>query len=89
MRITRWGLYSNVLLTVSKAVVGVMAGSVALVADAVHSLSDLFSDLVTMLTLKFSSKGPDEDHPYGHGRIEVGGLAGDALDANPILPCFS
>ncbi len=79
-RITRLGLYSNIGLTVVKAVAGVMGNSVALVADALHGLSDMVTDAVTLLTIKHASAPADRDHPYGHGRIEdVGTLAVSAI----------
>lgn len=66
----------NVLLTVLQLVVGTMAGSQALVADALHSLSDLVSDFVVLVATRQSRKAADAEHPYGHGRFEtVGTLA--------------
>jgi len=55
--------------------VGLLAGSRALVADGVHSLTDLGTDLVVLVSLRFSKAAPDRDHPYGHGRIENIGSA--------------
>ena len=60
----------NLVLTVLQVVVGVLAASQALVADGIHSLSDLAADFVVLLALKHSRKAPDADHPYGHQRYE-------------------
>ncbi len=70
MRITRVGFLWNVALTGLKFVAGVVGGSISLIADAAHSVSDMLSDGVTMLTIKHASRPADVDHPYGHGRIE-------------------
>lgn len=51
-----------------------MGHSEAMIADAVHSLSDLFSDAVTLWSVRLSRLPPDDDHPYGHGRYR--GLIG-------------
>lgn len=61
----------NLALTVLKAVFGVLGGSQALVADAVHSLSDMITDLAVVAGASFWTAPADEDHPYGHGRIET------------------
>ena len=52
-------------------VIGVIAGSQALVADSLHSLSDLVSDFVVLFAGHHSRKGADSDHPYGHQRFET------------------
>ena len=61
----------NVLLSAVQLFVGLWAQSQALVADAVHSLSDLLSDFVVLLARHQSGKEADEDHPYGHHRFET------------------
>lgn len=61
----------NVILTSIQIVVGVMAKSQALVADGIHSLSDLVSDFVVLFANHHSQKDADEDHPYGHHRFET------------------
>ncbi|KAI7871475.1 cation efflux protein [Spinellus fusiger] len=70
VRITVIGLVSNVGLTVSKGVAGVMMNSASLLADAAHSLSDLLSDFVTLYTFKMSRRKPDAVYPYGYGKYE-------------------
>jgi cation diffusion facilitator family transporter len=69
--VTILGAVANVILVVIKGAIGLVAGSSALVADAVHSLSDLASDIVALFGLRAAAKPPDEDHPYGHGRFET------------------
>lgn len=61
----------NVVLTVMQLLTGLWAGSQALVADALHSLSDLIADFVALLARKHSHKAPDADHQYGHQRYET------------------
>ena len=70
----------NVLLAAAKFVVGTLAGSVAITADAVNNLSDVASGALTLVGFRLSGKKPDLEHPFGHGRIEyVMGLAVAAL----------
>ncbi len=61
---------ANVLLTGVKLAAGILSGSVAMITDAVHSLSDLFTDVIVFFSLHWSLKSPDQKHPYGHGKIE-------------------
>ncbi|QOT81126.1 cation diffusion facilitator family transporter [Cupriavidus basilensis] len=61
----------NILLTCMQLVAGVVAGSQALIADAIHSLSDLVSDFVVLFASHHSRKGADADHQYGHQRFET------------------
>ena len=70
-RVTIAGTVVNVLLTVFKFVAGVLGASAAMIADAVHSLSDLLTDFVVLLFVKLSSRPADSDHPYGHGKYET------------------
>lgn len=69
--VTYLGLYVNIILAVIKIVVGVLACSVALVADGIHSISDMATDAAVLLGIYYGSKKPDSKHPYGHGRIET------------------
>lgn len=66
---------SDVTLAAIKFAAGTIGGSAALIADAVHSLTDLATDFVSFVSLKISHQEPDEDHPYGHGRAETIGTA--------------
>jgi len=61
----------NIVLTVTQIVVGVFAKSQGLVADGIHSLSDLVADFVVLFANHHSQKDADEDHPYGHQRFET------------------
>ncbi|WP_162300875.1 cation diffusion facilitator family transporter [Alkalilacustris brevis] len=70
-RVTWVGLLVNLPLALGKIVTGWTAGSQALVADGVHSLADLASDVTVLWALKHSARGPDSKHPYGHGRFET------------------
>lgn len=69
-RITWIGLVINILLSALKFVVGYVGASQAVIADAVHSLSDCVTDFAVLFGVRFWSAPPDENHPYGHRRIE-------------------
>jgi len=69
--VTILGVIVNLLLSLGKFAVGVTCHSSVLVADAGHSLSDLFSDFVTLYTVQIARLPPDDDHPYGHGKFEA------------------
>ena len=69
--VTVVGLWVNVFLTVAKYAAGVLGHSGAMIADATHSLSDLLTDFAVLLGLRYTGKPADEDHAYGHGRIET------------------
>jgi cation diffusion facilitator family transporter len=70
------GAVVNLLLAVSKTIIGVLAQSQSLVADGIHSISDLLTDALVFVAAKHASQGPDSDHPYGHGRFETAGTLG-------------
>lgn len=70
-RVTLWGAFFNLLLTLLKMLAGIFGRSSAMVADAVHSLSDLVSDLVVVVMIRISSKERDHGHDYGHGKFET------------------
>lgn len=74
--VTYLGMAVNVALSVIKVAVGLFASSLALIADGIHSLSDIATDIAVLLGLRLGSKEPDKCHPYGHGRAETfsGGL---------------
>lgn len=78
-RITYIGVLVNVVLSVIKITIGSLAGSIALVADGIHSLSDMVTDTVVLLGTHFGSKKPDQQHPYGHGRAETFSALGVAI----------
>lgn len=64
------GIAANVLLAGFKAVVGAIAGSVAIIMDAVNNLSDALSSVITIVGTKLSARPADDKHPFGYGRIE-------------------
>ena len=70
-KITWIGMIANILLSIVKLLLGVLGNSQALVADAIHSISDLTTDLIIFFGVKLWSKPPDKEHPYGHRRIEI------------------
>lgn len=70
-RVTLMGSVVNLLLLVFKFVAGVLGHSAAMIADAVHSLSDFVTDLIVIVFVKISSKPEDADHAYGHGKYET------------------
>ncbi|MEG2394824.1 MAG: cation diffusion facilitator family transporter, partial [Ruthenibacterium sp.] len=70
------GIVCNVLLCALKLVVGTLSGSISITADAVNNLSDASSSVITLIGFKLSARPADEEHPYGHARIEyIAGLA--------------
>lgn len=64
------GIVCNIFLFATKYVIGIISGSIAISADAVNNLSDASSNIIALIGFKLSSKKPDKDHPYGHGRYE-------------------
>ncbi len=93
-RVTYIGALINIFLTVIKVGVGIMGQSASLIADGIHSLSDLISDLFVIIAIKMGSREADHEHPYGHRRFETmatvllgmglvvvaGGIAWDAVE---------
>ena len=70
-KVTWWGAVVNLLLTACKIAAGVFGRSAAMIADGVHSLSDLSSDAVVLIFTRISSKAKDRDHEFGHGKFET------------------
>ena len=64
------GIIANVFLAGFKALVGLISGSIAIVLDAVNNLTDALSSVITIVGIKLAKRKPDDDHPFGHGRIE-------------------
>lgn len=64
------GVVGNVFLSALKLIVGITAGSVAVIADALHSFSDILVSAATWFGIRLSSRPADESHPYGHGDVE-------------------
>ncbi|MBN2271122.1 MAG: cation transporter, partial [Sedimentisphaerales bacterium] len=77
--VTYLSIATNIGLSAIKLVVGLLTGSLALVADAIHSLSDLATDGAVLVGIYFGSKKPDQSHPYGHGRLETFAAAAVAI----------
>lgn len=67
---TKIGIIGNVVLAIVKGVIGLISESKALIADAVHSASDVAGSLAVLIGLRVAKEPPDEDHPYGHGKAE-------------------
>jgi cation diffusion facilitator family transporter len=71
-RVTYFSIAANILIVVPvKFAVGFLTGSLSLVADGIHSVSDLITDFAVILGLYLGSKKPDLNHPYGHGKLET------------------
>ncbi|WP_447554747.1 cation diffusion facilitator family transporter [Vreelandella sp. EE22] len=93
-RVTYIGAWLDALLSIVKVAVGYLVGSAALIADGIHSLSDLITDGFVLTAIHYGRQEPDKDHHYGHGRIETlttlllgsilifvaGGIAWSSLD---------
>jgi cation diffusion facilitator family transporter len=70
-----YGLAGNVFLCVFKAIVGILSGSLAVIADALHSGADVLVSTVAIITVHLARKPADKTHPYGHGKVEfIGGV---------------
>jgi len=82
-RVTVIGALVNLFLTAIKIFFGIIGHSAALIADGIHSLSDLLSDLVVLMAIKLGGREADYNHPYGHRRFET--IATVALGGGLIL----
>ena len=69
--VTYLGMVINIVLSAIKVLIGLAVSSLSLVADGIHSLSDLVTDVAVLLGSHFGARKPDRSHPYGHGRIET------------------
>ena len=70
-RVTFIGSFVNMLLLIFKFVAGFVGHSAAMIADAVHSLSDFVTDIIVIVFVRISSKPVDSSHNYGHGKYET------------------
>ena len=70
-RVTLLGSVANLLLVVFKFIAGIVGHSAAMIADAVHSLSDFITDIIVIIFVAISGKPEDSDHSYGHGKYET------------------
>lgn len=69
-RVSVVSLVGNIILSLIKLIAGFVAHSNAMISDAIHSASDVFSTIIVMIGIKISSKEADKEHPYGHERLE-------------------
>jgi cation diffusion facilitator family transporter len=69
--ITIWGIFANFFLVAIKIFFGIIVRSSALVADGFHSLSDLATDFIVLVSTRLSSRPPDDTHPYGHKKFDT------------------
>ena len=70
MHVSMVTIIVNIILSVFKAAAGIVSNSAAMISDAVHSASDVFSTVIVMIGIKEAAKSSDKKHPYGHERIE-------------------
>lgn len=70
IRASYYSMFGNAVLAVIKGVTGIFGNSYALIADAIESTTDVFASLLVLFGLKYSARPADENHPYGHGRVE-------------------
>jgi cation diffusion facilitator family transporter len=67
---TYFSIAGNIGLAITKGIAGVLGNSYALIADAIESTTDIFASLLVLFGIKYANRPADENHPYGHGRIE-------------------
>ena len=70
VRVSKISILVNVFLTLAKLAAGILARSGAMISDAAHSASDVFSTVVVIIGVKLSGRASDKEHPYGHERME-------------------
>ena len=70
IKTTYFSIVSNVVLAIVKGLSGFFGNSYALIADAIESTTDIFASLLVLFGLKYAKRPADENHPYGHGKIE-------------------
>ena len=80
------GIVVNILLSIFKLIIGIIANSMSIISDALNNVSDAGSSIVTMIGFKMSQKKVDSDHPWGHGRMEY--ITGFVVDILIILVGF-
>jgi len=68
--VAKLSISSNVILTILKIIAGIVSGSMSIISEAIHSLSDFFASVITLFSVVKSSQPADADHPYGHGKYE-------------------
>lgn len=70
MRVSIAGIIVNILLAITKLIIGFSTNSIAIIGDAMNNISDFSSSIITIVGTKIANKKPDREHPFGHGRIE-------------------
>jgi cation diffusion facilitator family transporter len=97
-RVSAVTIVGNVVLSLLKLLAGIVANSAAMISDAVHSASDVFSTIIVIIGMKLASKASDKEHPYGHERLEcvaalilamVLFITGLGIGANALNTIFS
>lgn len=90
-RVTIWGSIINVVLLILKFAAGILGHSAAMIADAIHSLTDFATDAVVLVCVTLGSKPVDKSHDYGHGKFETLATAVIALAllAVGVMICYS
>lgn len=85
------GIFTNIILFVIKLIIGIFAGSMAIISDAINNLTDLISCVVSLFGFKLANKPADEDHPYGHERLEyvTGMIVSFIIIAVGVLLCYT
>lgn len=70
IKTARLSIFSNVFLILIKLIAGFLSGSVSIISEAIHSFMDLIAAVIAFFSVKISSRPPDKEHPYGHGKFE-------------------
>lgn len=70
VKIAALSIFSNIFVFLMKLIVGIVTGSVAVISEAIHTSLDLMAAVIAFFSVKISSKPPDKEHPYGHGKFE-------------------
>ncbi len=71
IRTVYMSIFGNLLLAIIKGITGILGNSYALIADAIESTTDVLSSILVLIGLNYSTRPPDENHPYGHGKAEA------------------
>lgn len=82
-----WLLFANISVCLAKGIVGYLTGSLGMVADAFHSLTDSSNNIVGLIAMKMADRPADEDHPYGHGKFET--LATIAISGMLLIAAYN
>ena len=65
-----FGMVTNIILSAAKIILGILTGSISIIADGIDNLTDCASSIATLIGFKLASLPPDPEHPFGHERIE-------------------